>query len=110
MSAACFWRSAFLLAPFLAGCASAPEAPRPAEMEVVWMRVEDPQRACEGLSGRKEFFAVHGCSRWSAERKRCEIYAPSPRNERDLQRFVTLGHELMHCFEGKWHDRWGRMN
>ena len=93
----------------LAGCASAPEPPRPAQMEVVWLRVDDAQRACEGVSGRKEFFAVHGCSRWSTERKRCEIYAPPPRNERDLQRFATLGHELMHCFEGRWHDRWGRM-
>ena len=37
-------------------------------------------------------------------------YAPAPRSERDLQRFATLGHELMHCFDGNWHDRWGRMN
>jgi hypothetical protein len=40
----------------------------------------------------------------------CSIYAPAPRSERDLQRFATLGHELMHCFDGNWHDRWGRMN
>jgi hypothetical protein len=40
----------------------------------------------------------------------CAIYAPAPRNERDVQRFATLGHELMHCFDGNWHDRWGRMN
>jgi hypothetical protein len=40
----------------------------------------------------------------------CTIYAPEPRDERDAQRFATLGHELMHCFDGNWHDRWGRMN
>ena len=28
----------------------------------------------------------------------------------DTQAFATLGHELMHCFDGHWHDRWGRMN
>ena len=39
----------------------------------------------------------------------CAIYAPAPRSERDLQGFATLGHELMHCFDGNWHDRWGRM-
>ena len=33
-----------------------------------------------------------------------------PRSEMDTQRFVTLGHELLHCFDGNWHDRWGRMN
>ena len=93
----------------LAGCAATPEPPRPERMEVAWVQVDDPKRACEGLSGRKEFFAVHGCSRWSSERGRCEIYAPAPRSERDVQRFATLGHELMHCFEGRWHDRWGRM-
>jgi len=38
------------------------------------------------------------------------LYAPMPRSEMDTQRFVTLGHELMHCFDGNWHDRWGRMN
>ena len=36
---------------------------------------------------------------------RCELLY-----ERDRERFLTLGHELMHCFEGNWHDRWGRMH
>lgn len=99
-----------LLAVVLAGCAAAPEREMPpGDVQVVWLRVEDPQRVCEALSGRKQFFAVHGCSRWSAEQRRCEIYAPAPKSEADLQRFATLGHELMHCFDGNWHDRWGRM-
>jgi hypothetical protein len=32
-----------------------------------------------------------------------------PRSERDTERLATLGHELMHCFDGNWHDQWGRM-
>ena len=40
----------------------------------------------------------------------CTIYAPEPRDERDTQRFATLGHELMHCFNGQWHDRYGNKN
>ncbi len=93
----------------LSACASTEGRERDGRMEVVWMRVDDVQRVCQGLSGRKEFLAILGCSRWSDEHRRCEIYAPVPRSEADVQRFATLGHELMHCFEGNWHDRWGRM-
>jgi hypothetical protein len=112
MSAACSWPSRLLLAllALLAGCAAPRAVPDDGRMDIVWLRVDDPHRVCEGLAGRKEFLAVLGCSRWSAEQRRCEIYAPAPRDERDLQRFATLGHELMHCFEGNWHDRWGRMH
>ncbi len=98
---------------FLAACASAPK-PESGDIQIVWTRVDDPHQVCEGLSGRKEFFRILGCSKWKDVRadgtRVCSIYAPSPRDERDLQRFATLGHELMHCFEGNWHDRWGHMN
>jgi hypothetical protein len=81
---------------------------------VVWTRLDDPQAVCEGLSGRREFFKILGCSKWNEVRpdgsRVCSIYAPPPRDERDLQRMATLGHELMHCFDGNWHDRWGHMN
>ena len=39
----------------------------------------------------------------------CSIYVPAPRSESDTQAFATLGHELLHCFDGNWHDRGGRM-
>jgi hypothetical protein len=97
----------------LPACVSTPPAdPRVA---VVWNRVEEPHQVCESLSGRKAFFNVLGCSHWSEPATQggprvCSIYAPEPRSERDTQRFATLGHELMHCFDGNWHDRWGRMN
>jgi hypothetical protein len=82
---------------------------------VVWNRVDNPHEVCEGLSGRKSFFNVLGCSHWEQASsggapRVCSIYAPAPRSERDVQRFATLGHELMHCFDGNWHDKWGRMN
>ena len=98
----------------LPACATTPPAPE-SGVAVVWNRVEDPHAACEALSGRKNFFNVLGCSQWSEAAAKgaarvCSIYAPAPRNERDLQRFATLGHELMHCFDGNWHDKWGRMN
>jgi hypothetical protein len=80
---------------------------------VVWNRVEDVQTVCQNLAGRKEVFAIRGCSKWSdsdaSGNRVCTIYAPMPRTEMDTQTFATLGHELMHCFDGNWHDRWGRM-
>jgi hypothetical protein len=98
---------------FLSACAATPPAdPRVA---IVWHRVDDPHAVCEALAGRKNFFNVLGCSQWQAPLveggpRVCAIYAPAPRNERDTQRFATLGHEVMHCFDGNWHDRWGRMH
>jgi hypothetical protein len=99
----------------LPACASAPAAAPDAGVAVVWNRVEDAHATCEALSGRKTLFNVLGCSQWQepvaqGAPRVCSIYAPAPRSERDLQRFATLGHELMHCFDGNWHDRWGRMN
>jgi hypothetical protein len=98
----------------LGACAGTTPAPE-SGVAVVWNRVEQPHATCESLSGRKNFFNVLGCSQWSEPAAQgaprvCSIYAPAPRNERDLQRFATLGHELMHCFDGNWHDRWGRMH
>jgi hypothetical protein len=110
-------RALFLILLFLtallAGCAATPAAD--SGVSVVWNRVEEPHAACESLSGRKNFFNILGCSQWQEPATQggprvCSIYAPPPRNERDLQRFATLGHELMHCLDGNWHDKWGRMN
>ena len=99
----------------LPGCAATPTAPADGGVAIVWNRVEEPHRVCEALSGRKSFFNVLGCSHWAEPQvaggpRTCAIYAPEPRTEKDLQRFATLGHELMHCFDGNWHDRWGRMD
>ena len=103
----------FFLLVLLAGCATA-EPPRGGRIDVVWHRVDDPQAACQNASKRVELFRVLGCSKWNdvqADGSRiCSIYAPMPRSERDTERLATLGHELMHCFDGSWHDRWGRMN
>jgi len=95
----------------LAACATPQSAGD--HVTVVWSRVDDVQAVCQNLAGRKEVFAIRGCSKWNeADRsgqRVCSIYVPTPRNETDTQTFATLGHELMHCFDGNWHDRWGRM-
>lgn len=99
------------LASAAAGCASPQRAGD--HVTVVWNRVDDVQAVCQQLAGRKEVFAIRGCSKWSdtdvAGQRVCSIYVPAPKSEADTQAFATLGHELLHCFDGNWHDRWGRM-
>jgi hypothetical protein len=102
-----------ILLLLLSACSAAPPVADP-RVAVVWVRVEEPHELCESLSGRRSFFTIRGCSRSSEPAEEggprvCAIYAPAPRSERDVQAFATLGHELMHCFNGNWHDRWGRM-
>ena len=105
-------KTAVLAAALLAACASAPE-PATERVAVVWNRVDDVQGTCQKVSGRPEIFKLRGCSTWTvtdaAGQRTCSIYAPAPASERDTQAFATLGHELLHCFDGHWHDRWGRM-
>jgi len=96
----------------LVACASPQHAGD--HVTVVWNRVDDVQTVCQNLANRKEVFAIRGCSKWadglrSGERV-CNIYVPAPKSEMDTQTFATMGHELLHCFDGNWHDRWGRMN
>ena len=90
-----------LLLVLLPACATTSPSAQNGKADIVWQRIDDAHGACEGLNGRKEFFRILGCSRWSSEKgvRTCTIYAPEPRDERDAQRFATLGHELMHCFD-----------
>lgn len=89
---------AIALAAALAGCAT----PQATQFRVEW--TDNPQSVCDrtNVIGR-----VVGCAK--REGDTCVIHAVRPRDERDMQRFATLGHELMHCAEGQWHDQHGRM-
>jgi len=101
----------FLLCLFITGC-SVVKNEESTPVHVVWQQVDDVQAACEGASGRREIFRILGCSKWRTDggQRTCTIYAPAPRDERDKERFATIGHELMHCTDGNWHDKWGRMS
>jgi hypothetical protein len=45
-----------------------------------------------------------GCNVYYVDRKHCVIYAAMPRHMGDLIRFEVLGHELLHCAIGSYHD------
>ncbi len=34
----------------------------------------------------------------------CRVYAPKPKNEHDKQALAVLGHEMLHCFAGQYHE------
>lgn len=101
----------FLLA-VLSACASTTQQPRD-NVVIVWNKVDDPNVACRKLDNQPDLFRIRGCSKWSDASngtRVCSIYTREPKSESDTQAFVTLGHEVMHCFDGNWHDRWGHMN
>jgi len=101
-----------LLAAILAACASTTQEPRD-NVVIVWNKVDDPHATCQKLDGRSSLYRIRGCSKWndaSNGTRICSIYTSEPKSELDTQAFVTLGHEVMHCFDGNWHDRWGHMN
>lgn len=105
------------------GCASTSlnGVEKEAPVSVIWHQVDDPHKECSQKAGT-QIFKILGCSYWNDEEKIgigveekgrgrvCHIYAKKPESHKDVQRFATLGHEMMHCFEGQWHDKFGRMN
>ena len=102
----------WLLFAALAACATTTQQSRD-NVTIVWNKVDDPNAACRKLDNQPDLFRIRGCSKWSDASnggRICSIYAREPKSELDREAFATLGHELMHCFDGNWHDRWGRMN
>jgi hypothetical protein len=69
------------------------------EMLITIKPVPNVQQACETESRRrlgKSFgFAVNACSFWDGNR--CVIIVPQRAT------MHTLGHELLHCYQGNWH-------
>jgi len=66
---------------------------------ITWQPVDNPTKVCSEERVRRGFAnygqAVEACSFWDG--KICLIITKKITN-RD-----TIGHELQHCFQGKWH-------
>lgn len=72
---------------------------------VTW--VSDPEKVERVLrkyekETNKEIGTVVGLAEFT--HKRCTIYAVAPKNMGDSEAFETLGHEMLHCFSGNFHD------
>jgi hypothetical protein len=68
-------------------------------VKVEWVTVDDVRKACSDESQKRGHpginFNIEGCS--FPDNNLCIIYTPKATS------MHTLGHELRHCFQGKWH-------
>lgn len=70
-------------------------------VEIIW--ISDVDSVNKQLNSRGEYVA--GSSQTSSLRDDlCLIYAHIPESETDIQRLTALGHEVLHCFVGQFHD------
>jgi len=99
---------ALLAALLLAGCATSRVDPIPKEGEmsrkITWVITEDTQTACRDAGRRPLLYKTLGCAVWK-DPTNCVIYARPPRTEDDRRAMETLGHEMLHCFAGHFHNQ-----
>ena len=72
---------------------------------ITWIR--DPKIVNEKLTALdKKYGDIQGTTVGYAEWKsgKCKIWALEPINEYDREAMDTLGHEMLHCFRGDFHD------
>lgn len=65
---------------------------------IIWHRVSDIDSVCKAMRGNRDsiFITLEGCARWTAYT--CEIYTDVDTTHE------ILGHEVRHCFQGRFHD------
>jgi hypothetical protein len=91
-----------LLIILLTGCSTFTARPyeeRVTEATIVtWITVDDIQETCKnlGIKDPGPFRHLLGCVKYS--KKTCRIYTEK------ITSMEILGHELRHCFEGKFHE------
>lgn len=49
-------------------------------------------------------YTANGCNAFYTPRNHCEVYAVEPRTMNDSNEFKILGHELLHCRYGAYHE------
>ena len=91
----------------LSGCAGQAIEPIPQEgsvtRRITWVIAGDPAEQCAKVS--RPLLMVGkalGCADWK-DPNNCVIYLRAPRNADDRRGIETLGHEVLHCFAGRFH-------
>ena len=107
-------RYLFLIALFVTGCTSFHEKPLPESdttsliVEIVWVESDSdfPLRNAyrEDQRGLAVYADGFDGKRW------CKIYAYKPYGVDDFKHLNTLGHELLHCTDGRYHGVERRKN
>ena len=89
---------------FLSGCSAFHEKPLPPseathiDLDVVWVETEsDLPGYISEASGAAVYFDID-------DKRYCTIYAIKPYNLDDFKHLNTLGHELLHCTDGNFHN------
>jgi len=88
------------------GCASAPradDAHAAPTRTITWVMVENPNAVCGNLIPGRALWSIDACADWR-DANNCVIYARPPSDESDRQSMFRLGHEVLHCFVGDFHN------
>ena len=59
---------------------------------------------CNAL-GAYSAVGVPGCAVTDTVAKTCTVYVVLPQKMSDQERFAILGHEVLHCFFGRYHSQ-----
>lgn len=72
--------------------------------EITW--ISDPIDVGKMLAeqSEKQGNSIIGVAEWNARESECTIWAYEPKNRYDSEYMRTLGHEVLHCFRGSYHD------
>ena len=91
------------LVAVLTGCASAPEYFQASHDQyrpvwVTWKYVDDVDTTCRIVGNVEPSREIVGCAKYSQQLGVCIIYTAKDTNT------SVVGHEIRHCFEGKYHE------
>ena len=88
----------------LVGCNTVNTNPVNDEVLMKWVRFDHAGRLnekCREVMGKPRSNSK-GCVLVNLKKKTCTVYSMQPRSL-DSEDVVTLGHETVHCFDGKYH-------
>ncbi len=89
----------------LGGCATqpAPETSAAPARTITWVMVDDPKSVCANVVPGRFLWSIDACADWR-DPHNCVVYVKPPADADDRQAMLKLGHEVLHCFVGDFHN------